>query len=115
MNGTNRRVLGGLTAAIFIAVSSFAPLAFAAPVIEKGDTVAVCGDSLTELKVYSVCIEDYLLMCQSSPDVKTLGCGWSGSTARVIHDDGLPSVGPYDFTLALRCKAPPTYLSSREE
>jgi lysophospholipase L1-like esterase len=81
MNGTKRRVLTARTAAIFITVSSFAPLAFAAPVIEKGDTVAVCGDSLTEQKVYSVYIEDYLLMCQSAPDVKTLGCGWGGSTA----------------------------------
>jgi hypothetical protein len=105
MNGTKRRVLGGLTAAVFIAVSSFAPRAFAAPVIEKGDVVAVCGDSLTEQKVYSVYVEDYLLMCQPAPDVKTLGCGWGGSTARLVHDDGLPSAGSYDFKLTLRCKA----------
>ncbi len=67
-------------APLFIAFSLFALKAFAAPVIEKGDVVAVCGDSLTEQKVYSVFIEDYLLMCQPAPEVKTLGCGWGGST-----------------------------------
>ena len=36
---------------------------------------------LTEQKVYSVYIEDYLLMCQSAPEVKTLECGWGGSNA----------------------------------
>ena len=75
MNGTRRRIFAGFTAAIFIAFASFAPRTFAVPVIEKGDVVAVCGDSLAEQKVYSVYIEDYLLMCQPAPDVKTLGCG----------------------------------------
>jgi hypothetical protein len=56
-------------------------MVFAAPVIEKGDVVAVCGDSLTDQKVSSVFIEDYLLMCQPVSDVKTLECGWGGSTA----------------------------------
>ena len=50
-------------------------------VLKSGDTVAVCGDSLTEQKVYSVFIEDYLLMCQPLANVRTLGCGWGGSTA----------------------------------
>jgi lysophospholipase L1-like esterase len=68
-------------APLLIALSWFAPRALAAPVIERGDVVAVCGDSLTEQKVYSVFIEDYLLMCQPTPDVNTLGCGWGGSTA----------------------------------
>jgi lysophospholipase L1-like esterase len=66
---------------LLIALSLLAQTTLAAPAIEQGDVVAVCGDSLTEQKVYSVYIEDYLLMCQPIPDVKTLGCGWGGSTA----------------------------------
>jgi lysophospholipase L1-like esterase len=50
-------------------------------VLKSGDSVAVCGDSLTEQKVYSVFIEDYLLMCQPLANVRTLDCGWGGSTA----------------------------------
>ena len=50
-------------------------------ILKSGDVVAVCGDSLTEQKVYSVFVEDYLLMCQPVPGVKTLDCGWGGSTA----------------------------------
>ena len=64
-----------------LAFTLFASAALAAPLIQKGDIVAVCGDSLTEQKVYSVFIEDYLLMCQPVPEVKTLQCGWGGSTA----------------------------------
>lgn len=64
-----------------LVLSWLAPAAFAAPTIESGDVVAVCGDSLAEQKVYSVFIEDYLLMCQAAADVKTIGCGWGGSTA----------------------------------
>jgi lysophospholipase L1-like esterase len=70
-----------LFAPFLIAFSWFTQIVFAEPVIEKGDVVAVCGDSLTEQKVYSVYIEDYLLMCQPVSDVKTLGCGWGGSSA----------------------------------
>jgi hypothetical protein len=48
-------------------------------VLQSGDIVAVCGDSLTEQKVYSVFIEDYLRMCRSLPNVQMIQCGWGGT------------------------------------
>src|SRR4051812_31734650 len=32
--------------------------------LRENDFVAVCGDSITEQKMYSLYIEDYLLMCR---------------------------------------------------
>ena len=49
--------------------------------LEAGDTVAICGDSITEQREYSVFIEDYLLMCQPAPDLKAHQFGWSGEKA----------------------------------
>lgn len=45
------------------------------------DFVAVIGDSITEQKLYSVFIEDYLLMCQPAGKVRTMQFGWGGETA----------------------------------
>ena len=70
-------VLLAFTAAFELSV----PASLAAPAIQQGDVVAVCGDSLADQKEYSVFIEDYLLMCQPVPGVKALQCGWGGSTA----------------------------------
>jgi lysophospholipase L1-like esterase len=49
--------------------------------LQPGDSVAVCGDSITEQKFYSVFIEDYLLMCQPVADLKAMQFGWSGEKA----------------------------------
>ena len=49
--------------------------------LQKGDTVAVIGDSITEQRRYSVYIEEYLTMCQPAPDLKQTQFGWSGETA----------------------------------
>ena len=49
--------------------------------LKNGDAVAICGDSITEQKLYSVYMEDYLLMCQPAADLKTCQFGWSGETS----------------------------------
>src|SRR3954454_20482466 len=49
--------------------------------LQKGDFVAICGDSITEQKQYSVFIEDYLLMCKPQADVRVMQFGWSGEVA----------------------------------
>ncbi len=49
--------------------------------LQKGDFVAIAGDSITEQKQYSVFIEDYLLMCKPQPDLRAIQLGWSGETA----------------------------------
>jgi len=49
--------------------------------LQKGDYVAVVGDSITEQKMYSVFIEDYLVMCQPAPQLRQTQFGWSGETS----------------------------------
>ena len=64
-----------------ISCALLAPALSAAPVIQKDDVVAICGDSITAQREYSVYIEEYLLMCQPALSIKALQCGWGGSTA----------------------------------
>jgi len=49
--------------------------------LQKGDSVAVIGDSITEQRRYSVYIEEYLTMCQPAADLKQTQFGWSGETS----------------------------------
>jgi lysophospholipase L1-like esterase len=70
--------------------------------LKDGDYVAVVGDSITEQKLYSVMIEDYLLMCQ--PHKLTVSqFGWSGETswgfAARMQNDMLP----FGTTVATTC------------
>src|SRR5262245_11605895 len=51
------------------------------PILKPGDSLAICGDSITEQKLYSVFIEDYLLMCKPVSNVATMQHGWSGEQA----------------------------------
>jgi len=53
----------------------------AAEGLKAGDNVAIVGDSITEQKLYSVYMEDYLLMCKPAADLKTCQFGWSGETS----------------------------------
>ena len=52
-----------------------------APRLQQGDFVAICGDSITEQRLYSVYIQDYLLMCQPVSNLRTLQAGWGGEQA----------------------------------
>jgi lysophospholipase L1-like esterase len=49
--------------------------------LKPSDTIAICGDSITEQKLYSVYMQDYFLMCQPAPDLKSCNFGWSGETS----------------------------------
>ena len=53
----------------------------AAPALQPGDYVAVIGDSITEQRLYSLYIEDYLLMCRPAKDLRVTQFGWGGETA----------------------------------
>src|SRR5687767_6540588 len=63
----------------------FAPSqARAQEALKKGDFVAICGDSITEQKLYSVYMQSYLLMCKPAGvagDLRTMQFGWSGETS----------------------------------
>lgn len=52
--------------------------------LKPNDLVAIGGDSITQQKQYSVFIEDYLLMCQPVPGVRTLQFGSNGAGAYVM-------------------------------
>ena len=50
-------------------------------ILQKGDHLAICGDSITEQKMYSLIIETYLTVCEPELDIKVRQYGWSGETA----------------------------------
>src|ERR1043165_2796111 len=50
-------------------------------VLKKGDRLAICGDSITEQKMYSRIIETYLTVCVPELGVPARQYGWSGETA----------------------------------
>ena len=49
--------------------------------LKKGDRLAICGDSITEQKRYSVLIETYLTACMPQFEVTCRQFGWSGEQA----------------------------------
>ena len=50
-------------------------------VFKHGDRLAICGDSITEQKMYSRIIEDYLTMCEPELNVTVRQYGWGGERA----------------------------------
>lgn len=64
-----------------VALLLLSPAGWSESVLKEGDRLAICGDSITEQKVYSVYIEDYILMCQPVREVKPMQCGWGGTNA----------------------------------
>jgi hypothetical protein len=50
-------------------------------VLKRGDRLAICGDSITEQKMYSRIMEDYLTVCVPELDVTVRQYGWSGERA----------------------------------
>jgi hypothetical protein len=49
--------------------------------LRQGDRLAICGDSITEQKMYSRLMEDYLTMCVPELKVTVRQYGWSGERA----------------------------------
>src|SRR4029079_2862821 len=65
--------------------------------------VAICGDSITEQKLYSVYIEDYLLMCAPVQDLSAVQFGWSGQTSWGFLPTIKNDVLPFKPTVASTC------------
>lgn len=64
--------------------SKFEPLKAPAPtglVLKKGDRLAICGDSITEQKMYSRVMETYLTACVPDLEISVRQYGWGGETA----------------------------------
>ena len=51
------------------------------PLLRQGDRLAICGDSITEQKMYSRLMEDYLTMCEPELQVSVRQYGWGGERA----------------------------------
>ncbi|HSU52569.1 MAG TPA: SGNH/GDSL hydrolase family protein [Candidatus Dormibacteraeota bacterium] len=49
--------------------------------LKQGDRLAICGDSITEQKMYSRIVEDYLTMCVPELNITVRQYGWSGEKA----------------------------------
>jgi lysophospholipase L1-like esterase len=49
--------------------------------LKKGDRLAICGDSITEQKMYSRIIEDYLTACMPQLKIEVRQFGWGGERA----------------------------------
>src|SRR6266487_3613116 len=49
--------------------------------LEPGDRLAICGDSITEQKMYSRIMEDYLTVCVPGLNISVRQYGWSGERA----------------------------------
>jgi lysophospholipase L1-like esterase len=52
-----------------------------APLVKKGDRLAICGDSITEQKLYSALLETYLTACYPELEITCRQHGWSGEQA----------------------------------
>src|SRR6058998_329703 len=63
---------------------SFYPLKAPKPsglLLKKGDRLAICGDSITEQKMYSRIMETYLTVCVPELEITVRQYGWSGERA----------------------------------
>ena len=78
----------------------FALRAATADTVRTGDNVAICGDSITEQKIYSVFIEDYLLMCEPVTNLKAHQFGWSGEAVPGFLKRIEPEVLPFQPSVA---------------
>jgi len=87
----------------FLFLFALPAAAVAAGGLQPKDLVAICGDSITEQKLYSVFMEDYLLMCQPQPDLQAFQAGWSGETAKGFIARVKNDVLPFKPTVATTC------------
>ena len=75
----------------------------AEPLVQPNDTLAICGDSITAMHLYSAYMEDYLLMCQPTEGLKVVQFGWSGEKAPGFLARLETDVFPFKPTIATTC------------
>ena len=73
------------------------------PLLHKGDFVAIAGDSITEQRMYSAYIEDYLLMCQPAAGLRACQFGCSGQTSTVFAQRMANNLLPFKPNVATIC------------
>lgn len=75
----------------------------AAESLKDGDYVGVIGDSITEQRLYSLFIEEYLLMCQPKANLRASQFGWGGETAPGFAARMANDVLPFGPMVATTC------------
>lgn len=79
------------------------PAPASAPLLKPGDRIAICGDSITEQKRYSVIVESYLTACLPELDLTCRQFGWSGEQAGGFLKRMESDVLRFKPTLATSC------------
>jgi lysophospholipase L1-like esterase len=71
--------------------------------IQPNDVVGIAGDSITQQHLYSAFMEDYLLMCQPTPNQKIVQFGWNGERAPGFLSRLDTDVFPFKPTVMTTC------------
>ncbi|MGC3959642.1 MAG: GDSL-type esterase/lipase family protein [Verrucomicrobiota bacterium] len=72
-------------------------------VLRSGDHIAICGDSITEQKLYSAYLEDYFLACQPVDKLEASQFGWGGETSWGFLERMQNDVLPFAPKVATLC------------
>ncbi len=71
--------------------------------LKKGDRLAICGDSITQQKRYSVLLETYLTACYPDLDITCRQYGWNGETSGGFVNRMKSDVLRFQPTIATTC------------
>ena len=71
--------------------------------LQVGDRLAICGDSITEQKMYSRIIETYLTVCVPQLNITARQFGWSGEQATGFLNRMKNDVLRFQPTIATTC------------
>ncbi len=71
--------------------------------LQKGDRLAICGDSITEQRQYSVILETYLTACLPELEITCRQYGWSGERASGFLERVESDVLRFKPTVATTC------------
>jgi len=72
--------------ALAVGLSLFTPGLATAESLKPGDFVAICGDSITAQKLYSLYMEEYFILCQPEANLQAMQFGWGGEKAPSFLD-----------------------------
>lgn len=73
------------------------------PVLRTGDRLAICGDSITEQRMYSRVLETYLTVCTPELNLAVRQYGWSGERADGFFERMENDVLRFNPTVATTC------------
>ena len=98
-----RELLPRPAEAYFQPYEALKPAETAGLYLKEGDRLAICGDSITEQKMYSRLIETYLTVCVPQLKVTCRQYGWSGEQASGFVGRMKEDVLRFQPTVATTC------------